>query len=448
MFQDKSLTPKHTSKSPSSSTSDCTAKPTKPTEPESTSNRPKHEKSLHYIIQKQHPASADKSLTEANSTKANSLRALILQKPTQTQTTVAKATISPYRVFRERLRKPSGINVKRSEEIDILESDPAVQDYYNYLISRPRSKGKLSQQTRYSMRAALHKFAVFADLEMSNHAITDLITYKQQNPQSNEIERVLTTLAAQQPTKTHNNQASYIKSIFTKGAYLQLKCRFNTHPEPAEENCTEGIFLQIYNAQDHETKDMLQWGQYVPERAKAAYRVPFEDIDLTRSDYAIVWIQMSNSKTATKHPCFVPIDFAKRVIEQAKASGRHCPFPNHESLWKKLTCFAKQEYNVRLVSNYLRKRYVDIAEQTTMPKAQAAFLMGDKTKIALEGIHLDLIYGRGFRFIETLIKNYATSGLSDALTIHKPTQTPSIPQSKEQILTEIQRLQALLDNTR
>ncbi|MDG6923376.1 MAG: hypothetical protein JRN67_08810, partial [Nitrososphaerota archaeon] len=130
------------------------------------------------------------------------------------------------------------------------------------------------------------------------------------------------------------------------------------------------------------------------------------------------------------------------------------PFPNHESLWKKLTAFAKQEYKVRLVSNYLRKRYVDIAESTTMPKAQAAFLMGDKTKIAQEGIHLDLIYGRGLRFVEELIKNYTDSGLDRALCIEQTTtHPPQTPTSRLQQLeaenTQLkQRLQELLNTLR
>ena len=166
---------------------------------------------------------------------------------------------------------------------------------------------------------------------------------------------------------------------------------------------------------------MLQWGQYVPERAAAAYRVPFQDIDLTRQDYAIVWIQAQRSKTRTKHPCFVPINFAKRVIENAKTANRTCPFPNHEPLWKRVTAFAKTEYKVRLVSNYLRKRYVDIAEQTTMPKTQASFLMGDKTKMKQDEIHLATIYGRGQRFIEELIANYTKSALAQALTIEGST---------------------------
>ena len=83
-----------------------------------------------------------------------------------------------------------------------------------------------------------------------------------------------------------------------------------------------------------------------------------------------------------------------------------------------------------------------------MPKAQAAFIMGDKTKIALEGIHLDLIYGRGLRFVEELIKNYDNSGLAKALNIEQPTTTkPITQQSKQQILAEINRLQSLLTNT-
>jgi hypothetical protein len=88
--------------------------------------------------------------------------------------------------------------------------------------------------------------------------------------------------------------------------------------KPAEENCSEGIFLEISSKLNQEQKDMIQWHQYVPERAAAAYLVPFEDIDLTREDYAIIWIQALRSKSRTKHPCFVPKDFAIKVINRAK----------------------------------------------------------------------------------------------------------------------------------
>ncbi len=219
-----------------------------------------------------------------------------------------------------------------------------------------------------------------------------------------------------EPLKSHALWASYILGIF-RANFAQLQLRVNTHFPLTEENCTEGIFLEIYKHLDQETKGMIQWGQCVPERAKAAYRISSQDIDLTRQDYAIVWIHAQRSKMRVKHPCFVPIDFAKQVISNAQAAKRTCPFPNHEPRWKTVTKFAKDEFKVRLVSNYLRKRFVDIASKTTIPPSYAAFIMGDKTRIQQTGIHLDLIYGTGLRFIDELTEQISKSKLTEALTI-------------------------------
>ncbi|MDG6906810.1 MAG: hypothetical protein JRN20_13600 [Nitrososphaerota archaeon] len=376
------------------------------------------------------------------------------------QHTITKSTItitaplSPYKTFANRLRRHKQNTPKSITAIvDTLEADPSIQFYESTIRSKRGNDGYLSENTREIIRTAIFQFATFADLPTTTTAYSDLVKFKRNNPHSADIEQTLNIFADTQPIKSHHTLASYILGLF-RANFAPLQLRVNTHFAPAEENCTEGIFQAIYQAQDQETKDMIQWGQYVPERAIAAYRVPFTDIDLTRKDYAIVWIQAQRSKTRTKHPCFVPIDFAKGVIQQANKSGRNCPFPNHQSLWKKLTAFAKQEYKVRLVSNYLRKRYVDIAESTTMPKAQAAFIMGDKTKIALEGIHLDLIYGRGLRFVEELIKNYTDSGLDRALCIEQTTtHPPQTPTSRLQQLeaenTQLkQRLQELLNTLR
>lgn len=332
-------------------------------------------------------------------------------------------------------------------KIDILASDQAIQHYFNCIRTRRGNNGFLPLGTKMRVRSSIYNFVNYTDLPITNTTISDLIKFKRTNPNSNDIEQVVQRFSTELPIQNHASQASCILGIF-RANFAPLQLRVNTHFPPAEENCSEGTFLEIYHAQDQETKDMIQWQQYVPERATASYLVPFEDIDLSRKDYAIIWIQAIRSKSRTKHPCFVPIQFAKKVIESAKSSGRNCPFPNYASLWKKVSTFAREEYKVKLISHYIRKRYVDIADSTTIPKSQAAFLMGDKTKIAKEGIHLDLIYGRGLRFIEELIKNYTDSGLADALTIDKPTtpqrtNTDKLDELKAIIKQQQETIQAL-----
>ncbi len=141
---------------------------------------------------------------------------------------------------------------------------------------------------------------------------------------------------------------------------------------------------------------MIQWHQYAPEGAKAIYKIPFEDIDPSRQEYAILTIQKLRSKARVKHPCFVPIEFANTVIKLARQSNRNCPFLNHESLWKQITNFARQEYHVKLTSHYLRKRFYNIAQRTAMPENHWVYLMGEKLK---QG-HLPQVYS--LRFLDDL----------------------------------------------
>jgi hypothetical protein len=355
--------------------------------------------------------------------------------------------ISNYKTFKERMRHKVGGDSQYNEIGAILEQDPTVQAYHNHIRTHRDNNGYLSHETRRMVRNAIRKFALFTDLPIAADSYSKLIQFKISHPQDKQIEQKLQLFVASQPEhiKRYSVLANYILGLFNAN-FAPLQVKISAHFPPAEENCSEGIFLEIYKRLDQETKDMIQWGQYVPERAKAAYRVSFDDIDLSRSDYAVVWIQATRSKTRAKHPCFVPIEFAKRIISNSKASGRKSPFPNHESLWKKVSQFAREEYKVRLVSNYLRKRYVDIAEQTTMPKSQAAFIMDDKIKIAKDGIHMDLVYGRGLRFVVELITNYKNASLAPKLTItNAPSSSPSTLASQEQTTNTPQLFSLLTD---
>ncbi len=274
----------------------------------------------------------------------------------------------------------------------------------------------------YTLRH-VKSFLRMMNLPIEEDTLSKLIEYKQQNPLSTDLEKAIDFMKVQEPMKTNSHKASRILGIF-RANFAQIHTRVNTHfPAPAE-NCTEEIFLQIFAKLTPEQQDMIQWQQYVPERVKAACRVPLTDIDLSREDYAVVRIAGTTpnangirSKARVDHPCFVPIDFTKKVIERAAKAKRNCPFPTHEAEWKKITKIAKNEYQVRLVSNYLRKRYEDIAADSRIHPTIAAFLMGDKTKLDKVGIHLDLIYGRRLRFNDKLAAEVTKSNLTTSLTI-------------------------------
>ncbi len=184
---------------------------------------------------------------------------------------------------------------------------------------------------------------------------------------------------------------------------------------------------------------MIQWNIYAPERAKAIYRVPLDMIDLSRNDYAVITISDqdneltgANNKTDTKHICLVPIDFAKRIVTSAKIAQRNCPFPNHESIWKPISKLANEKYGVRLVSNFCRKFFEDRAtdKRIMLEPAIAAFLMGDKTKLASTG-HLPEFYNRKLRFTEKIIQAFKDSQIQRLLSIENPTQPDSRHDNEE-----------------
>ena len=165
---------------------------------------------------------------------------------------------------------------------------------------------------------------------------------------------------------------------------------------------------------------MVQWGLFVPERATAAYRIPLNQIDLSRSDYAVVYTEKHSedyaNKSKVRHPNLIPTWFARPIIEQAQRMGRKYPFPNHQQEWKKVTAFAKTEFGVRLVSNYTRKYFEYQASESTLKPAYAAFLMGDKTKLNQTG-HLPQFYNIGLRFVEELTRAYKDSNIEEKLTL-------------------------------
>ena len=330
-----------------------------------------------------------------------------LVSPTSTAGIVHQVTYPPFKTFKNRMTHKTGPEKAKLEQTNILESDPVIQTYYSSVKQRRGNEGYLSENTRSRTRYSIAQFVKYTDLEVTNHTYTDLINIKRANQNDTRIETALREFAGEQPIKTHTSAASYILGIF-KSNFAPLQLRLYNHFEPTEENCTEGIFQEIYEHLTPEQQDMIQWGQYAPERAKATYRVPYEDIDLSRTDYAIITIQSLRSKARVKHPCFIPIGFAKRIIEQAKASRRNCPFPNHESEWKLITEFAKREYHVRLISNYLRKRFEGIAEDSGITPSLAAFLMGDKGMINATG-HLPLFYNPNLRTslnLENMIQEF------------------------------------------
>ena len=191
--------------------------------------------------------------------------------------------------------------------------------------------------------------------------------------------------------------------------------------------------MRWYRLKNQETQDMIQWNIYVPERAKPAYRIPYEDISIDRTDFAVVKIHGTSpnifgiqSKVRVDHPCLPPIEFTKGIITKAQAVERIMLFPNHESLWKKASALAR-EYTgtdgkpIRLVSNRCRKFFEDRADSISqkLRPSIAAFIMGDRTKLAATG-HLPLFYNPMLLPMERerFIQEYKASEITKLLDLN------------------------------
>ena len=326
-------------------------------------------------------------------------------------------------------------------EREAILNDPAIVEYFNHLRTVGNNNGEISYHSQGQAISAARQFIRYTGLEFNGHAIKDLTEYKRNNPQSVDIEQAVRAFSLEPPMKNHHNFASLVLGIF-RANFAPLNLRINNHFPPVEENCTEGTFREIYSHLKPEQQDCIQWGLYVPQRARAAYRIPWERIDESRSDYAIAWIEpeVGVNKSRVKHPAFIPKPFYNRIKANATESGRSCPFPNHESLWRTITVFAKQEYNARLVSNYTRKFFEDKAEDSKLAPSVAAFLMGDKTKLALTG-HLPLFYNNKLKFVERMAEEYKQSGLEDLLDLNNSQRQTS---ETERLKAEIERLKKQL----
>ena len=380
---------------------------------------------------------AEKAVAETNHSLAN-----LLSKPQNKRNeSKQEAVITPYARFSKRLRHKGGKSETSNSEKEAIINDSAIIEYYNHLRTIRDNNGEISSSSYNRTICAARQFIQYTGLEFNGHAIKDLVEYKRNNPQSTDIEQALRAFSLEPPIKQHTGLASLILGIF-RNNFTPLNLHVNNHFPPVEENCTEGIFREIYSHLTQEQQDLIQWGLYVPQRAKATYRIKFDSFDTTRTDYAVTWIEptVGINKSRVKHPAFVPIEFYKRIRNNAQTAGRDEPFINHQSLWRAITKFAKDEYKIRLVSNYTRKFFEDKAEDSKLAPSIAAFLMGDKTKLARTG-HLPLFYNNKLKFVEKMVEEYKQSGLENLLNLNNPQEQVS---ETERLKAEIEQLKRQL----
>jgi hypothetical protein len=391
----------------------------------------------------------DKRLAGAKSAQqAHSLH-YILDSCTETKTEQKQTQISqepaiqPYRRFAHRLghRTTNGLHRQRYlAEAEIIQSDPAIQAYFDDLKGKRGNKGIVTDSSIRNVRSSVRQFLAFTGIEISNHAIFDLVTYKRDNPKSSDIEQALRAFSVVSPIKTHAAYGSCILGIF-RANFARLDLRINNHFEPAIENCKFETFLEILNHCTDEQKDMVQWGTYYPERSTATYCIPFSAF--TKGErYAIGFTETHHpdyrNKSKVRHPIIIPIAFFNEVETKAKSAGREAPFPNYHDEWRKIAAFAKSEHKVRLVSNYTRKLYERMAARAKLNPAIAAFMMGDKTKLQDTG-HLPLIYNTDLRDVDEIARQYEESGVLDYLDLSNKGE----PKQNTRLLKALKRIKEL-----
>jgi len=120
---------------------------------------------------------------------------------------------------------------------------------------------------------------------------------------------------------------------------------------------------------------------YSGERINAISRITPKDIRLDLDEqFAVIFFDGSTTKNHIKHFSICPKFVALQVLEIMQKTHRNKAFPNYQQLWKKITTFAKDEFNVRYTSHYLRARFETIADDTGISMNKVAYLMGEKCR--------------------------------------------------------------------
>jgi len=221
--------------------------------------------------------------------------------------------------------------------------------------------------------------------------LTELIqeTKKRHRDEDFGIDSQLTLFSNQNPIRTFRQSAVYVKGIF-KANFCPLQANVDNHWVARTAKISEGILKAIYDAQDSEKQDLIDYQAYAGERigCLAGYTgnnpmlgtngLTLNQIEPYDKRYSIIHILSHQNKARYTHICIIPKTLADRIKSNALNRGRTHPFPNYETLWREITQYALKNHGVRLTSHYLRKRFHTIAGTTKMPVNEWDFLMGDK----------------------------------------------------------------------
>lgn len=274
-------------------------------------------------------------------------------------------------------RKPRN----RLAYLQIVAKDSAIEQYFEAMKAKKRNNGYLSQHTLWRVPNYTAKFLVYLGAEVTDHAVTDLVKWKQQHPSDFTIEDKLLRFSNLQPISTHRHMANTVLGVFRENrARLQVSIDF--HPVARTKKISDGILRDVFLAQNYEKRTLMEYQAFAGQRIRCLCReVRIDQIEHYNDDFSIVYVEFWQNKTRMPHICVIPRRVAEAIIHIAKETGRNNPFPNYPYLWKQITNYARSKHGVKLTSHYLRKRFHTIAQKTSMPVNDWDFLMGDKLEV-------------------------------------------------------------------
>ncbi len=269
---------------------------------------------------------------------------------------------------------------------DAIRANQCVQIY---LSSLRKSNGEPSRNTYSQLLSAARRYLEFQRIEVTNHALDDLIAAKVNNPTDMSPERMVRLFQA----KWGNHMASLIVGLYHRN-FADLKIHVRVISNHQTIPISEPILLAIYNDEElaEEHRLIIDLMAYAGERINAlAYTEPRNVHLVEGTNSALIEIPAFRNKMDRGHVGVIPKELAERILENAQRDGYTVLFPNYRSLFQTITRLAKRKYFVRLTSHYLRKRFQTIGSSTNandMSPNKWASLMGDTPSVG----HLPTIY--------------------------------------------------------
>jgi hypothetical protein len=259
-----------------------------------------------------------------------------------------------------------------------VSQDKALVRYFANIKARKRNNGFISKATIQQATAGARNFLDHLKIQITDHAISDLITSSRQDmPFKEQIEDSLLTFSNLEPIRSHRKNATFLKGIF-KANRCPLNISIDNHFNAKTPKISEGILQAIYKSLDDEHQSLVDIQAFSGERVQCICTINTSQIKTFNDEYAIISVKPSQTKTRIEHLSIIPKSVADKVLKIAKQAGRETPFPNYNSLWRDITKLALEKFNVRLTSHYLRKRFFSIAEKTSMPTNHWDLLMGSQ----------------------------------------------------------------------